>query len=89
MTLKILLSLVKDSGLLENKAATNIPGISNANPLSGLLGGSGDLIGGAQNSDKPLSSVRPFQLLKDIQFGTGEHCRWRIGHIHGLLVWDC
>ncbi|HEY6588019.1 MAG TPA: hypothetical protein VIY98_06980 [Nitrososphaeraceae archaeon] len=69
--LEDLLSLVKDSGLLENKAATSIPGISNANPLSGLLGGSGDLIGGAQNSDKPLSSVRPFQLLKDIQFGTG------------------
>ena len=69
--LEDLLSLVKDSGLLENKAATSIPGISNANPLSGLLGGSGDSIGGAQNSNKPLSSVRPFQLLKDIQFGTG------------------
>ena len=34
--LEDLLSLVKDSGLLENKAATSIPGISNANPLSSL-----------------------------------------------------
>jgi hypothetical protein len=69
--LEDLLSLVKDAGLLENRAATSIPGISNANPLSSLLGGSSDLIGGAQNSDKPISSVRPLQLLKDIQFGTG------------------
>ena len=69
--LEDLLSLVKDAGILENKAATSIPGISNANPLSSLLGGSSDLIGGSQNSDKPISSVRPLQLLKDIQFGTG------------------
>ena len=69
--LEDLLSLIKDAGLLENRAATSIPGISNANPLSSLLGGSSDLIGGAQNSDKPISSVRPLQLLKDIQFGTG------------------
>ena len=69
--LEDLLSLVKDAGILENRAATSLPGISNANPLSSLLGGSSDLIGGTQNSDKPISSVRPLQLLKDIQFGTG------------------
>jgi hypothetical protein len=69
--LEDLLSLVKDAGLLEDRAVTSLPGISNANPLSSLLGGSSDLIGDAQNSDKPISSVRPLQLLKDIQFGTG------------------
>ena len=67
--LEDLLSLVKDSGLLENKAATTIPGIGNANPLSSILGGGDGGVG--QNSGDPLSSVRPLQLLKDIQFGTG------------------
>ena len=73
-SLEDLLSLVKDAGILENKATTSIPGISNANPLSSLLGGSTDLLGGGgvgQNSGDQLSSVRPLQLLKDIQFGTG------------------
>jgi hypothetical protein len=75
--LEDLLSLVKDAGILENKAVTSIPGISNANPLSSLLGGSTELLGGGggegvgQNSGDQLSSVRPLQLLKDIQFGTG------------------
>ena len=72
--LEDLLSLVKDAGLLENRAATSIPGISNANPLSSLLGGSTEPLGGGgvgQNSGDQLSSVRPLQLLKDIQFGTG------------------
>ena len=73
-SLEDLLSLVKDAGILENRATTSIPGISNANPLSSLLGGSTDLLGGGgvgQNSGDQLSSVRPLQLLKDIQFGTG------------------
>ncbi len=74
--LEDLLSLVKDAGVLENKAATSIPGFSNANPLSSLLGGPTELLGGGdggvgQSSGDPLSSVRPLQLLKDIQFGTG------------------
>ena len=75
--LEDLLSLVKDAGLLENRAATSIPGMNNANPLSSLLGGSTELLGGGggggigQNSGDQLSSVRPLQLLKDIQFGTG------------------
>ena len=68
-SLEDLLSLIKDAGLLENKAATTIPGIGNANPLSSLLGGEDGGVG--QNSGDPLSSVRPLQLLKDIQFGTG------------------
>ena len=73
-SLEDLLSLVKDAGILENRATTSIPGISNSNPLSSLLGGSTDLLGGGgvgQNSGDQLSSVRPLQLLKDIQFGTG------------------
>ena len=73
-SLEDLLSLVKDAGILENRATTSIPGISNANPLSSLLGGSTNLLGGGgvgQNSGDQLSSVRPLQLLKDIQFGTG------------------
>ena len=74
--LEDLLSLIKDAGILENKAATSIPGINNANPLSSLLGGSTELLGGGgggvgQNSGDQLSSVRPLQLLKDIQFGSG------------------
>ncbi|HSF51916.1 MAG TPA: hypothetical protein VLA74_14235 [Nitrososphaeraceae archaeon] len=69
--LEDLLSLVKDSGLLGDKAGINIPGMINDNPLNNLLGGSSGLIGGDQNSKDPISSVRPFQLLKDIQFGTG------------------
>jgi hypothetical protein len=76
-SLEDLLSLVKDAGILENKASTSIPGINNANPLSSLLGGSTELLGGGggegigQKSGDQLSSVRPLQLLKDIQFGTG------------------
>jgi hypothetical protein len=73
-SLEDLLSLVKDAGILENRATTSIPGISNANPLSSLLGGSSDLLGGGgvgQKSGDQLSSIRPLQLLKDIQFGTG------------------
>jgi hypothetical protein len=74
--LEDLLSLVKDAGLVENIDATSIPGMSKANPLSSLLGESTELLGGGgggvgQNSGDQLSSVRPLQLLKDIQFGTG------------------
>jgi hypothetical protein len=62
--LEDLLSLIKDAGILENRAATSIPGINNANPLSSLLGGFTELLGGGergvgQNSGDQLSSVRP------------------------------
>jgi hypothetical protein len=68
--LEDILSLVKDSGLLGNKANTSVLGTSNTGPLSSLIGQTGGLLGGQTGSD-PLSSIRPFQLLKDIQFGTG------------------
>lgn len=70
--LEDLLSLVKDSGLLGDEAGINIPGIGNANPLASLLGsGSSGSMGSDQNSKSIIGSVKPFQLLKDIQFGTG------------------
>jgi hypothetical protein len=68
--LEDILSLVKDADLVRNEADTNVSGTTTDKRLASLLGEAGKLLGSQSQSD-PISSIKPFQLLKDIQLGTG------------------
>lgn len=69
-SLEDILSLIKDVDLIREESDTNLSGTTTDKRLASLLGEAGKLLG-EQNQSDPIRSIKPFQLLKDIQLGTG------------------